>query len=149
MQTLVELKRVGHEKTLYTFTIPTWFWLCLSIPSHYYWCVRKFISLSRNYFGDEKGRDTSKSETSNRLTWWKYLLPRGHPNEQSFWESFLCLRQKFWKNKFKKEFEIIDIIPILIYGPSEWPILPTMKVDDNAFLTSSTLYILKFNNEEV
>jgi hypothetical protein len=58
----------------------------------------------------------------------KLLLPSGIGGYPGFWNAFKKMSVKNWVARFEAlGFELLESRPLLIYAPSEWPVVPTMK----------------------
>ena len=74
----------------------------------------------------------------------KRFLPFGHGKYKGYFEAFAAFRKKSWRTLFEKYgFTIKEIHPLLLYGPSEWPLVPTTTLFNKCGLTSSILFIMK------
>jgi len=145
-----ELKRIGKDTSLYAFSVPTNIWLLLSIPAQYYYKLKSILKkiLSRETYPksqniNNKGKDISKQkkDSSNKL--YKIVFPQGHGEMCSgFVDCYKHFRIKNWKHLFEENgFSILRIKPLLIYGPTELPIIPTMKAKKK--ICSSVLFLMK------
>jgi SAM-dependent methyltransferase len=147
-----ELKRIGRDNCLYTFSVPTNVWLLLSIPAQYYNKARKLIKsfcslISRGErYPAEKiiGQNTVINSFLKIL---HFILPTGHGTRVSFQDCYQAFKISNWKRLFQDSgFEILYIRPLLLYAPSEWPIIPTTSYFAKSGICSSVLFILKKRN---
>ncbi len=147
-----ELKRIGKSNCIYAFAVPTNIWLLLSIPAQYIVHIRTLIKkillrIIRNGLYDNKYNIINSIANSNntKKTFIHYLSKlflQAHGEYNSFFACYKNFRIKNWINTFKiNGFNIITKFPLLLYGPSEWPLIPTMKPHNN--ICSSVLFILK------
>ena len=154
-----ELSRIGRPGCVYVFTVPTSIWLLLSIPAQYY---NNFRSVFKKIFGTAShaesrecnrnhnmkdgntGRNNRKllDRTGKAL---RLLKPSGHGVESGFFNCFLSFRTGSWEKLFSDNgFSILIKRPLLLYGPSEWPIIPTTSFFNRFNITSSMLFLMKF-----
>jgi ubiquinone/menaquinone biosynthesis C-methylase UbiE len=124
---LREVQRIGKAGCLYAFSVPTATWLLLSVPALYYNKLRYGV---QTYVHD------------SRL---KTLLRRLLPEGRARWNFLQCYHHyklKNWRQLFLQYgFSILEAKPLLLYGPSEWPIIPTSA--PTASFCSSVLFLLK------
>jgi SAM-dependent methyltransferase len=147
-----EMQRIGLSSCIYAFTVPTNIWLLFSIPAQYYNLLRRIIGkvkeqlintatiLKRrnknNYLHDERHKTHSTNDNCMRL-----LLPRGHGVISNFIECYRCFKIENWQQLFSDNgFIIIKTKPLLLYGPSEWPIIPTVNCKSS--FCSSVLFLM-------
>jgi len=116
-----EIQRIGRPSCLYAFSVPTNTWLLLSIPAQCYNRLRR-------------ATDAASLARAFRLG--------GHGVSTSFSECYRSFRIDNWRRLFADHgFSMIEVTPLLLYGPSEWPIVPTMKSVGN--LCSSVLFLMR------
>jgi SAM-dependent methyltransferase len=129
-----EMKRIGKEHCLYAFSVPTNIWLLLSIPAQYY---NKFKGL-RKRFGKESSssnvtlEDSSHDRSFNTNQKKDSILSRlglcGHGVRVDFGDCYDHFRISCWQELLiQSGFRLLKVQPLLLYGPSEWPVIPTMK----------------------
>lgn len=142
-----ELQRIGDDDCLYAFALPTNIWLTLALPALYLNKLRSFIgrliSKSKN---NKPIKNTFIGEGSkgngNRLL--NFLIPNGHGVHTNFIECYNFFKIENWLKLFEMNgFELIEKRSLLLYAPSEWPIIPTMNVNKNSRICSSILFVLK------
>src|ERR1044071_3820555 len=122
-----EAQRIGKPSTIYAFSVATSLWLMLSIPALYYNKIR---------YGVQSYEIDSKLKKFLRI-----ILPEGR-GRWNFLECYRHYRIKNWKRLFHDNgFFVIGPKPLLLYGPSELPIIPTSVSKTN--LCSSVLFLLK------
>lgn len=158
---LEELKRIGKRDCIYAFSVPTNIWLLLSIPGEYYdrlrsaW--RKSLSvlqgskMSKLSEHDNYKNDYNRSATGvSKKTAWRELLHKiclpGHGVHSGFLECYRSFRIKKWGQLFSDNgFSIIETRPLLLYGSSQFPILPTINLGllNRLNICSSVLFVLK------
>jgi len=147
-----ELKRIGKPECVYAFSVPTHLWLMLSIPAQYWSRLRRLWSPPERVSqgGGERASQLPGSEASvsqkktflGRLA--DKLLPRGHGIEEDFGRCYQQFKISTWKEFFSRYgFAIEKIKPLLLYGPSEFPVIPTLPASSTGGLCSSVLFILK------
>ena len=144
-----ELKRIGKSSCIYAFSVPTNVWLVLSIPAYYYNLIRfVFMKISgrisnRNIHANNKSHNYEKETTK----WYKtifYIFPLGHGVIKNWIKCFNSFSIKSWKQLFSdNDFRVLYTKPLLLYGPSEWPLIPTMNPFEKFSIASSVLFIMK------
>lgn len=150
-----ELKRIGKKNCLYALAVPTNVWLLLSIPAQYLQKLRAIQQhikrlAKKDYASDQKkseGFDFSYSGNSVPVS---ILLdkfkPHGHGSIRNFRACYQAFRKDSWNDLFKRHgFKVITSQPLLLYAPSEWPIIPIMDVKGKAKTCSSIVYLLSQN----
>lgn len=116
---LREAKRIGKPSCIYAFSVPTNTWLLLSIPAQYFNNLR----------------------TGHWRAFWRMLRPRGHGVTKNFIECYRKFRISAWQRMFcDSGFFIIEVKPLLLYGPSEWPVIPTLR--SKRWICSSVLFLM-------
>ena len=151
-QAFEELKRIGAPDCLYAFALPTNLWLLFSIPAQYYRAVRmiwrkvwSFFSPNGKKLPTQKrphDREEKPLQGIHRLTY--YLFPNGHGVHSGFLDCYRAFRIKNWQRLFLDHgFSILKIQPLLLYAPSEWPIVPTTPWFNRFGFCSSVLFLLK------
>ena len=133
-----ELKRIGRKGCLYAFTVPTDIWLWASLPAQFYNGLRRFIHKKRTKEGVSGVNDAGDGRA------WQRFLPRGHGWRRGFFDCLDSLRIESWRSLFTQNgFEIMETAPLLLYAPSEFPVIPTMRFPAIKGLCSSVLFIMK------
>jgi SAM-dependent methyltransferase len=144
-----ELQRIGKPTCVYAFSVPTNLWLALSIPTSYY---SKLRSIRGRMTAPVPARPAGRKEVSvasagarrsprglRRVL--QALAPRGHGVTTNFLECYERFKIRNWEREFSAGgFSIVVVKPLLLYGPSEWPIVPTMKGSRRA--CSSVLFMM-------
>jgi len=148
---LRETQRIGTSSCLYAFSVPTNIWLLLSIPAQYYNKLRNIIQLFSLMFNISrkternlvKSNVVEKFQRLSLLAKIKYFIrPQGHGTVTNFIDCYRSFRINRWKQLFiENGFSIIKITPLLLYGPSEWPIIKPKICKTN--FCSSVLFLLK------
>ena len=139
-----ELKRIGTQNCIYAFTVPTSVWLLLSLPAQFYNGMRKL--LKKIFKVDIIKRDGVRDA---RIKGWRRFLPRGHGWRDNFFDCLKSFRMKNWQNLFcENGFKIKDIEPLLLYAPSEFPIIPTTRFLVSNGICSSAIFILNKYSEK-
>jgi hypothetical protein len=71
------------------------------------------------------------------------LLPKGHGVYRRFSECYKAFRIKAWADFFRQGgFVIHATVPLLLYGPSERPIVPTSSWLGRYGICSSILFVM-------
>lgn len=135
----LELKRIGKDDCLYAFTVPTNIWLWLSLPAQFYNGIRKLIGRK------SKQRKSSRVERGGSgIKGLRRFLPRGHGWRKDFFECLDSFKIERWKSLFSENgFRIIRVEPLLLYAPSEFPIIPTTRFLTKRGICSSAFFIMK------
>lgn len=139
-QAFSELKGIGRSDCIYAFTVPTDVWLLVSLPAQFYNGVRKIIC--RIFKKPMTGHNREISST--KIEGWRKFLPRGHGWRKGFFDCLSSFKIKNWKNLFcENGFEVIEVSPLLLYAPSEFPIIPTTRFLAKRGIYSSAIFIMK------
>jgi SAM-dependent methyltransferase len=153
-----ELQRVGRGDCLYLFSVPTNYWLLLSLPQKYLGkCVElshiitKFVMKSaqkKQISSDTLQRKAMESRLggsgSRKRSFLKLLLPKGHGEYPDFLKCYRAFKVKSWQSYFINHgFRIEKVVPLMLYGPSERPIIPTTDKLSRYGLCSSVLFVLR------
>jgi len=134
-----ELKRIGRSDCIYAFTVPTNIWLLLSIPAQCYNMLRRILNKEPKNKASRRQR-----ETDVEIRGWRRFLPVGHGWQKNFLHCFNSFRIKNWQKLFTENgFTIVERVPLLLYAPSEFPIVPTSKFLVKQGICSSVMFILK------
>ena len=144
-----EMKRIGHKKTIYAFSIPTNIWLLLSLPAKYYLKVRKvFEYVSKT----ENGQPPQPINPSEQPTLAKKsivpraldkLTPKGHGEITDFAACYEAFKIDSWRKLFEEHgFIVKEIQPLLLYASSEWPIVPITGAFNRFNVCSSVLFLM-------
>lgn len=145
-----EMKRIGEPGCLYAFSVPTDIWLLLSIPAQYYSKFKAlFRKIRRAPRAGEKTQDAASSKESGssrqnhkKKSVFDLLGLHGHGVREDFGDCLAHFRIPCWKALLEKNgFAILKVQPLLLYGPSEWPVIPTMKAVKCWDLCSSVLFL--------
>ncbi len=124
-----EMHRIGKSSCLYAFSVPTNIWLLLSIPAQYY---------NRSRYGVRTYQTDSKL-----IKFLRAMLPEGRLSS-NFVECYRNYKIKNWQRLFSENgFYVVEVKPLLLYGPSEWPIIPTSTCTTN--FCSSVLFLMRKN----
>jgi SAM-dependent methyltransferase len=150
-----EMRRIGKPDCLYAFSVPTNIWLVLSVPGQYY--SRVVEGLARAGRRQPEARIASAGATSvgGDLRAWRQqprptlgqrllrlVRPTGHGTERRFGPCYRRFRIGTWERLFRDAgFEIVATRPLLLYGPSKWPLIPTMT--SRGRLCSSVLFLMR------
>ncbi|HEX7344233.1 MAG TPA: class I SAM-dependent methyltransferase [bacterium] len=149
-----ELQRVGHSDCIYAISVPTSLWLLLSVPAQYrdklsfqkrrsLWDkLNRKILASGTTPGRRLGGKSKWSEVKRKAL--RKLLPSGYGVYPGFSECWRAFSVRHWKELFERGgFTIEEAQPLLLYGPSEWPLIPTTAIFNAWGLSSSVLFLLK------
>jgi len=135
-----ELRRIGKRDCIYAFTVPTDTWLWLSLPAQFYNGLRKLFNRKT---GDRKGVD-NRTKVALEIKGWRRFFPRGHGWRKGFFDCLDSFRLKSWQSLFaQNDFEVIEIAPLLLYSPSEFPIVPTTRFLAKRGMCSSAMFIMR------
>jgi ubiquinone/menaquinone biosynthesis C-methylase UbiE len=123
---LRETQRIGKSSSLYAFSVPTNLWLLLSLPALYYNKLRNGV--------------TTYQRDSKLKKFLRTVLPEGR-GRWNFLECYRNFKIRNWQRLFTESgFSVIEVKPLLLYGPSEWPIIPTSTCKTN--FCSSVLFLM-------
>lgn len=138
-----ELKRVGSNDCIYAFAVPTSLWLLLSVPAQFRNGLLKLYNrLLRRKISKPKGHSGAG------IKGWRAFLPRGHGWRKNFFDCFNSFKMKNWHSLFYENgFKIVKVAPLLLYAPSELPIVPTTRFLVNQGIYSSAIFITRKVNE--
>lgn len=149
-----EMQRIGKPSCTYAFSVPTNIWLLLSIPAQYYNKLRNVISMLSPRLTNNSNVNRAKTNhsvgggykvDSKATKFLRMALPGGHGVSSNFIECYRNFKIKNWQRLFSDNgFSVITVKPVLLYGPSEWPIIPTSRCKTN--LCSSVLFLMKKQN---
>lgn len=145
-----EMRRIGTQDCLYTFTVPTPLWLWLSIFAHYYVMVKglfRRLGLQKpTSQSNTKPTPTSDNEvqSTRRLNWYQLLLPRGLGTFRTFCQANKGFRSQSWEQLFNQHgLKLISQYPLAVYSASEFPVVPTTRWFNRFNIASSRLFILQ------
>ena len=150
-----ELKRIGKPGCIYAFAVPTNMWLLISVPAQYYgrmigiaqWLLsvllrKKGAGAADDNWAGKKSSDRSPKEVRGKG--WQKVLPRGHGVWSGFLDCYGSFRINKWRQLFSEGgFSIMKVQPLLLYGPSQWPIIPTTTLFNRLNVCSSVLFLMK------
>jgi SAM-dependent methyltransferase len=141
-----EMRRLGKPGCIYAFSVPTNIWLLLTIPAQISSKLRAVVALLRRKLS--KSSSSINSNGSARPTdaspgVRNYRVLAGHGVETSFPRCYESFKVKRWQQTFERNgFTVICVNPLLLYGPSEFPLIPTMPPLFGRY-ASSVLFVLK------
>jgi len=145
-----DLGRIGKLHCLYAFCVPTNLWLLLSLPAQYYHKIlgfnRKRRTLNRHENQNrnslfESGGDTMKGKVCKMVD---KFIPHGHGAIRNFVYCMGAFKITTWqKFFFKNGFDVLEVQPLLLYGPSAWPVLPMTDALNRFNICSSVLFLMK------
>jgi ubiquinone/menaquinone biosynthesis C-methylase UbiE len=145
-----EMHRIGNEHCIYAFSVPTNIWLALSLPAQYLSKIKAFLGLfwsktSKRESSEKKGPITNlnavkKNESlSDKLL--RILGPSGHGVTENYIECYRNFRVGSWEKLFSDNgFTVVDTRQLLLYGPSEWPLIPI--ITPKFGFSSSVLFLM-------
>lgn len=145
-----ELQRIGKRSCIYAFSVPTNVWLLLSVPAQYRQKIRLVKELLLRPTDNEivkkcqgltpqNKRHKSHSKAAKLI---RFLLPGSHGTSADFVKCYQRFRVANWRKLFSDNgFVILKTQPLLLYGPSEWPIIPTQNSKHNLY--SSVLFLMQ------
>ena len=153
-----ELKRTATKECVFVFSVPTNIWLLLSLPAKYlgkltaFWYIvaaqrgKSKLAIS-NQQNDVKKRmemeQRFSGERSEKITLKEAILPRGHGVYPQFRECYKAFKTAAWTQFFRQsDFEIQSMVPLMLYGPSERPLVPTSSWLGKYGICSSVLFIM-------
>lgn len=142
-----EMRRIGAPDCLYAISVPTHIWLLLSVPGQYYSRAMDLVARFRpRRAAAPRDSDRLPKRTSARRSrvagLSRKLFPTGHGVERRFIRCFAMFRISSWERLFVAQgFDVVQKRPLLLYGPSKWPVIPTMR--SVGTLCSSVLFLLK------
>lgn len=133
-----ELKRIGKTDCIYAFTVPTRWWLLLSLPAQIYNALFRKSLMERREIADVEVKG------------WRRFLPRGHGWRKNFFDCLSSFGSKNWHNLFHENgFEVLKMTPLLLYAPSEFPIVPTTRFLADKGVCSSAIFIIKKSSKNI
>jgi len=165
-----ELKRIGRPDCLYAFSVPTNVWLLLTIPAQYFMKLRllsRDVPWEQARVGSDAANPAAGAPAGptvavaaavqanpaapaaatpaarrGLMRWLRAALPGGHGVQARFDRCYRSFRVVNWASFFREHgFSIVSARPLLLYGPSEWPIIPTTR--SRLGLCSSVLFLMK------
>lgn len=152
-QAFSELHRIGGPDCLFAFAVPTSLWLALSIPAQYLNKVRYVIDRIRHSDGrpphrpphppavrklrPERGRRRRQGVMDR-------LIPKGHGTVTGYLRCHDAFKIRSWEHLFRANgFRVLAATPLLIYAPSELPMLPVLPPIGRFGLCSSVLFLMQ------
>ena len=146
-----ELKRIGRSDCIYAFSVPTNIWLLLSIPAQYYQKFREAKKLFSTFLNSKAYKPSHDNKANNNFEerininiLFRKILPRSHGVYENFLDCYRSFKIQRWRQLLiDNGFLIEKIQPLLLYAPSEWPIVPTTTFFNKQNICSSVLFILK------
>jgi SAM-dependent methyltransferase len=157
-KTFMELNRVAKKECIFIFSVPTNVWLVLALPAKYLGKLNTLINhVIAPQTNNSAGTGTEQADIEKRRIMEKKLstlahekssfignfLPKGHGVHHQFKECYKAFRIKAWNVFFRQAgFEIHSVVPLLLYGPSERPVIPTSSWLGRYGLCSSILFIM-------
>jgi SAM-dependent methyltransferase len=145
-----ELFRIGDDKCIYAFSVPTNIWLLLSLPAQYLSKIKTFLDRIRGKKATPSDYGSSGPITNLNVVKYKHSLldklltllgPSGHGVTENYFQCYKNFRIQSWHTLFfDAGFSVVETKPLLLYGPSEWPLIPTLK--SKFGLSSSVLFLM-------
>ncbi len=148
-----ELARIGKPDCLYAFSVPTGLWLTLALPAQYYeklrWVMGKIFGrkptrpdFSKNVAVGPDLSNPKRDSFGVRLA--RAALPIGSGSYHPFWSARRKFRVEEWIRRFESAgFTLVRAEPLLLYAPSEWPIVPTSRRPAQSGFASSMLLVFR------
>lgn len=139
-----ELRRIGKSRCIYAFAVPTNTWLLLSVPAQCHNALQRLFNKNFKEGSGDIGRRRQARTDFTRLKGWRKFMPIGHGWRKDFFACFNSFKVKNWQRLFcESGFEIMESAPLLLYAPSEFPVIPTTKLLADRGLYSSAIFIMK------
>lgn len=141
-----EIRRLGKPGCIYAFSVPTNLWLLLTIPAQIYSKLSILTRMFRNRL--ERPIPRASSVESDRLKDAPirarvYRVLGGHGVETNFLRCYDSFKVEQWRRTFEShDFTVIGVHKLLLYGPSEFPVIPTMPPLVGKY-ASSVLFVLR------
>ena len=145
-----ELIRIGDDNCIYAFSVPTNIWLLLSLPAQYLSKIKTFSDRLWRKKATPSDHESSGPITNLNVVNYKQSLldkflallgPSGHGVTENYFQCYKNFRVESWRTLFSDSgFLVVEIRPLLLYGPSEWPLIPTLK--SKFCLSSSVLFLM-------
>lgn len=146
-----EMVNAGKKHCLYAFAVPTNVWLFLSIPAQF---CGKMMRLFREIGGllchgnkkqrDNEGGRNSSSNIKVKEQIKEMILPHGHGVRRKFYDSLKFFKIESWQELFESNgFKVIEKHPLLLYAPSECPIIPMTTALNRRNICSSVLFLMQ------
>ena len=147
-----ELLRIGKPNCIYAFAVPTNVWLLLSLPAQYLGKAKSLMRALQDRFGGVETSDASGRVRNgftaanvgglNQQTLASMIAPKGHGVIESFIDCYRHFKVANWSKLFAGNgFSILEAKPLLLYAPSECPVIPTVK--SRFGLSSSVLFLMR------
>lgn len=150
-----EMKRIAKPDAYFVFGVPTATWLVLTVPGQLFKKIENLRSrLSKIISSHAQHRnnasqniDCKKQENSIKKN--KFALG-GHGCYPGFIECYKAFKIKSWRKKLiSNGFTIIKSEPLLSYGSSHLPIIPTNRILAKLGLSSSYCFICQKSIQSV
>jgi SAM-dependent methyltransferase len=154
-EVFTELKRIGKPDCIYAFTVPTNHWLIFRIPAHY-WNNLRFVWKrltgrarqpepgSSHFATATSGAEETRQRRSLGSKLKLLLLPSGIGGYPGFWNAFGKMSVRSWMRRLAAlGFQPVAAERLLVYSPSDWPIMPTNRMLTRLGLCSSVLIVFR------
>jgi len=143
-----EIRRVSADDALLVFSVPTSIWRLLSVPGQVCAKVKNLSRRLRAVFCREEmlepgsaGHEAEMSIGHGLL--WKIGI-HGHGCYPGFFECLRVFRVKRWRRLFESNgFRVVSEGPLLCYGSSHWPIIPTNRILARWGIASSYFFAMR------
>jgi SAM-dependent methyltransferase len=146
-----ELRRIGKPDCIYAFSVPTNIWLLLSIPAEYYDKARSLVRKISSILCSKKVRRSQNSnarrcDETRATRFVRKLGFSGHGVHSGFLDCYRSFTIKNWRQLFSQNgFSILKTEPLLLYGASQFPVIPTLRVNllNRLNICSSVLFVME------
>jgi hypothetical protein len=99
--------------------------------------------------GNPEGADGPPSGSSASPSWWQKWALHGHGCYPGFRECLAAFRVKRWRERLRaRGFTVVKACPLLCYGSSHMPLIPTNRVLARLGLASSYLFLAHAEPQE-
>ncbi len=142
-----EMGRVAKPDALFVFGVPTAVWLLLTVPGQLW---KKMENVFARVFGRSSRQaslpvagapQADRSHAGGRPA---RLALAGHGCYPGFMECLWTFQVRRWRELFLSHgFQILSEEPLLCYGSSHFPIVPTNRLLARIGLASSYLFVLR------
>lgn len=140
----LEMQRIGKSDCIYAFSVPTNIWLLLSLPAQFYNQMRRIVGIDPSKKMSDG--DFAESEKSLLVQHLEDFSPRGHGAIQNYSACYKAFKISAWRSLFANNgFEIVSVLPLLLYAASEWPIIPMTRIFNRFNICSSVLFLMQKN----
>lgn len=149
-EALAEVKRIARKDALFAFSVPTSTWLVLTIPGQ---VAAKVVNIWKRIVKPPVAEDRGAANHGQRAgaqpaqphqgIGAKIRL-RGHGCFPRFFQCLRAFRLKRWRSLLRDHgFVIAREEPLLCYGSSHFPLIPTNRVLARFGISASHLFIVR------